>query len=124
MPQEREQATWFDQEGFAVRFGWGPNGLRRWEHPPGVLTLSPASLMHVEPGTRLVLPSPNGSALTFGAEAAVFEDARPELRDRLMMCGSGRQLIDRGSVADVDLAAMLDASDVAPTLDGATLVSA
>ncbi len=32
---------------------------------PGSLSLSPASLVNAEPGTRLVLPSPNGSALSF-----------------------------------------------------------
>ncbi len=34
---------------------------------PNVLCLSPTSLSKVEPGTRLVLPSPNGSRLTFSA---------------------------------------------------------
>lgn len=36
---------------------------------PG-LTLSPSSLLDAPAGTRLVLPSPNGSALTFGAREA------------------------------------------------------
>ena len=36
----------------------------------GRLSLRPASLAAVEAGTRLVLPSPNGSALTFGASEA------------------------------------------------------
>ena len=111
----------FDQRGFEVRFGWGPNGLRRlapladavvivdvlsfstsvdialgrgvtvfpyrWhngtEHefaasvnaqvadPSGEgISLRPASLVDAPAGLRLVLPSPNGSALTFGARAA------------------------------------------------------
>jgi 2-phosphosulfolactate phosphatase len=30
-------------------------------------SLSPASLLHVEPGTRIVLPSPNGATLTLAA---------------------------------------------------------
>jgi 2-phosphosulfolactate phosphatase len=33
----------------------------------GVLSLSPSDLLGVAPGTRLVLPSPNGSALAFAA---------------------------------------------------------
>jgi len=33
-------------------------------------SLSPSSLAEVEPGTRIVLPSPNGSALAFGAAEA------------------------------------------------------
>ncbi len=34
---------------------------------PGRFSLRPSSLTEITPGTRLVLPSPNGSALTFGA---------------------------------------------------------
>jgi len=37
---------------------------------PAGYTLRPSSLTTIEPGTRLVLPSPNGSALTFGAAEA------------------------------------------------------
>lgn len=114
-------ADWFEQRGFGLRFGWGPNGLRRlapdaawviiidvlsfstsvdvavgrgavvlpyrWHDgseqdyargndavvaerspQPGRLSLRPSSLVEIESGLRLVLPSPNGSALTFGAE--------------------------------------------------------
>ncbi len=122
---------WFDQDPSRLRFGWGPNGLRRlapdaavvvivdvlsfstsvdvalgrgaiilpyrWhdgseaayaeangallaqrgaldgELPPGY-TLRPSSLTTIEAGTRLVLPSPNGSALTFGAAEAAQPD--------------------------------------------------
>lgn len=245
-----DTAPWFEQRDFSIRFGWGPNGLRRlaptadvvviidvlsfstsvdiavgrgavvlpykwhdgseydyaaehdaivaekgrYEHVPGRLTLSPDSLTKVEPGIRIVLPSPNGSAQTFGAleagattvrvaclrnasavaaasrggvvsviaagerwrgatgplrpayedmlgagavisalgtsgaspearaAAAVFNDARPDLRQLLMACGSGVELIDKGATADVELAADHDASDVVPTLDGVTLV--
>lgn len=115
-----DTADWFEQRGFALRFGWGPNGLRRlapgsdvvvvvdvlsfstavdvalgrgaivlpyrWHDgseveyaaandallapkrpEPGKLSLRPSSLVEIEAGTRLVLPSPNGSALAFGA---------------------------------------------------------
>ncbi|MFN3215250.1 MAG: 2-phosphosulfolactate phosphatase [Acidimicrobiales bacterium] len=188
-------------------------------------SLSPASLTTIEAGTRLVLPSPNGSALTFGAKdagagevlvaclrnasataracvdadvvaviaagerwrgatgplrpaledllgagavidaltalrtrnsnrnsdsdeerpgvderprlesptgdrdpspeamaaAAAFRDARADLEARLAACGSGRELIDRGFGADVDLAAALDVSTVVAVLDGPEL---
>lgn len=36
---------------------------------PGVLSLSPASLINASSGKRLVLPSPNGSALSFQASS-------------------------------------------------------
>ncbi len=300
---------WFDQEASRLRFGWGPNGLRRlapdaavvvivdvlsfstsvdvalgrgaiilpyrWhdgseaafaeangallarrgsadgELPPGY-TLRPSSLTTIEPGTRLVLPSPNGSALTFGAAeaaqpdhdgsdsdsdsdgdgdsgsggasdsqsdghvdgvpgssersvlvgclrnatavgraaaalaeatpwpdgaggavaviaagerwrgttgplrpavedllgagaildaaasvlgagerspeaaaaVAAHRDAAPEIEARLVDCGSGRELVDRGFPADVELASAGDVSTVVPTLTGAELVSA
>lgn len=120
-----DTADWMEQTGYRVRFGWGPNGLRRlapnadvvvivdvlsfstcvdvalgrgatvlpyrWnddnrdvyaaehdavaaKHPrdagPDDWTLSPSRLMEIPAGTRLVLPSPNGSALAFGAEEA------------------------------------------------------
>lgn len=121
-----DSADWFEQRGFRVRFGWGPNGLRRlapnadvvvvvdvlsfstsvdiavgrgavilpykWhdgsEHDYAIerdalvaqrwpiddsdsgWTLAPSSLLTIPPGARLVLPSPNGSALTFGARDA------------------------------------------------------
>ncbi len=40
------------------------------EGPAAVWTLAPASLVDLPAGTRLVLPSPNGSALSFGAAEA------------------------------------------------------
>ncbi|HSL57933.1 MAG TPA: 2-phosphosulfolactate phosphatase [Acidimicrobiales bacterium] len=114
---------WFDQDAFAVRFEWGPHGLRRlapkvdvvvivdvlrfttcvdvavgrgaqvlpyrWhdgdeaafaEAQGAVLatsddtgdgwSLSAAALASIPAGTRLVLPSANGSALSFGAAEA------------------------------------------------------
>lgn len=152
-------------------------------------SLSPHSLLNIPAGTRLVLPSPNGSTLSLNtgatptlagclrnaravaqqaqrigprvaviaagerwrddgslrpcfedqagagaiiyflngtrsseaeAAVAVFERAQPHLLDRLRRCGSGRELIERGTPADVDLAAELNASDCAPLLlDGA-----
>ncbi len=40
-------------------------------HPaPGALSLRPSSLVEIAAGTRLVLPSPNGSALAFAAAEA------------------------------------------------------
>ncbi|MGH1489097.1 MAG: 2-phosphosulfolactate phosphatase [Acidimicrobiales bacterium] len=253
-----DTADWFEQRGFDLRFGWGPNGLRRlapgadsvvivdvlsfstavdvalgrgavvlpyrWHDgteqayaeandaelatrrpEPGRLSLRPSSLLEAPAGLRLVLPSPNGSALTFAAadvgatavmvgslrnagavgravaakqgtvaviaagerwrgvtgplrpaiedmlgagailaaiaaaadpasprlispEArtamAAFNDAAPELSERLRECGSGRELIDKGFPLDVELAAKHDASGVVPTLEGIELVDA
>lgn len=120
--EQAEKLKAFEQHGFDVRFGWGPNGLRRiaphvetvvivdvlsfstsvdiavsrgvtvfpypWNNNSeaefaaernaivagssggGRLSLRPESLVNAASGTRLVLPSPNGSALTFGARDA------------------------------------------------------
>src|SRR5262249_13628034 len=50
---------------------------------PGKFSLSPASMLHARPGTKIVLPSPNGSQLTAQAEsvggtvlAGCFRNAR------------------------------------------------
>jgi 2-phosphosulfolactate phosphatase len=37
---------------------------------PGKLSLSPQSLLHIQPGTRLVLPSPNGATVALAAKPA------------------------------------------------------
>jgi 2-phosphosulfolactate phosphatase len=159
----------------------------------GMYSLSPASLISAPRGLRLVLPSPNGSSLTFAAmsrgavvlagclrnasavaararqtgtriivvpagerwpdgtlrpafedwvgagailkalpgrrspeaQAAVaaFEDAAGELRDRLFLCSSGRELTECGFGRDVELAAELDISSVVPILQGDAFVS-
>jgi len=151
-------------------------------------SLSPASLINISTGTRLALPSPNGSALSlatgttptltaclrncravataamrYGPRIAVipagerwddgslrpaFEDwvgagafishlkgslapeagaalsaylnVKPDLKQMLKQCGSGRELIERGFEQDVEIASELDVSECAPTLvDGA-----
>ena len=147
-------------------------------------SLSPASLTSMEAGCRLVLPSPNGAALSFSADhpnvlaaclrnataaaalaarlgstiavipageirdsgdlrpcledlvgagaviaslsgkkspdaklaAAGFEYFRNTLPETLRQCGSGKELIERGFAADVDLAAELNISSNVPCL--------
>jgi 2-phosphosulfolactate phosphatase len=147
-------------------------------------SLSPASLTNISAGTRLALPSPNGSALSlatgttptltaclrncravataatkYGPRVAVipagerwddgslrpaFEDwvgagavishlkgslapeagaalsaylnVKPDLKQMLKQCGSGRELIERGFEQDVEIASELDVSGCAPTL--------
>ncbi len=161
---------------------------------PSRYSLSPASLADIPAGTRLVLPSPNGAALSLlagtiadptgatvvaaclrnapavaafarshggpvaliacgerwpdgslrpawedlaaagavisdlpgprspEAEAAceAFRGARDDLPDRLRACASGRELIERGFAADVDLTATVGVSGCVPILsDGA-----
>ena len=49
-----------DSESFAARHGATLAGSRRTEG----FSLSPASLMRIAPGTKLVLPSPNGATLS------------------------------------------------------------
>ena len=148
-------------------------------------SLAPHSLVSISSGTRLVLPSPNGStlstqtgltptlvgclrnatavaeaALRFGrriaivpagerwredgslrpsfedlvgsgaiashlpgthspevqAAIAAYEQSRHDLQRLLRECGSGRELLGRGSGHDVELAADLDSSRCAPVL--------
>ena len=51
---------------------------------------------------------------------AGFLKARSNLRDTLLRCGSGKELVDRGFEEDVRLAARMNVSDAAPQLvDGA-----
>jgi 2-phosphosulfolactate phosphatase len=161
----------------------------RWGE--GSWSLAPSSLVGIPIGTRLVLPSPNGSALTFGASeagashvvaacirnaaavgaafsdtdlmvgvvaagerwrgatgpmrvaledllgagavlagfdrddlspearaaVAAWHEAEPDLRERLLTCASGRQLVEAGWADDVAIAAQAHVSDLVPTLD-------
>lgn len=60
----------------------------------GELSLRPSSLVGIDNGTRLVLPSPNGSALTFAASTAgAVEVIVGSLRNATAI---GRSLSDRG----------------------------
>ena len=57
----------FDDSGQAAYAQAQGAVLAHRREQPGAVSLSPASLATLEPGTRVVLPSPNGSALSFGA---------------------------------------------------------
>ena len=50
------------------------------------------------------------------AARAAFLSAKPQLRGRLLACGSGIELMDKGKEADVHYAAQLDSLSVAPRL--------
>ena len=167
------------------------------EHP---WSLSPASLATIPAGTRLVLPSPNGAALAYGAAeagartvvaaclrnvsavgrwladhegpiglvpagerwrgstgplrpaledllgagavaallagvgrsispearagAAVWRDGRGEIAELLRGTVSGRELVNGGWAADVDVAGAFDASDTVPVLDDEAFIDA
>jgi 2-phosphosulfolactate phosphatase len=54
---------------------------------------------------------------------ASFEGVRGRLRETLMDCASGRELIELGFAADVELASDLDVSRVVPVLDGEAFVT-
>jgi 2-phosphosulfolactate phosphatase len=62
--------AWKDDtaEAYAVQWGAALAGLRG--QPDGAYSLSPASLINAPAGLRLVLPSPNGSAIAFAAGAS------------------------------------------------------
>jgi 2-phosphosulfolactate phosphatase len=58
---------WKDES--AAQFAATINGqLADPRRTKGKYSLSPESLMHISPGTRIVLPSPNGAALTLKAK--------------------------------------------------------
>jgi 2-phosphosulfolactate phosphatase len=61
-PWEKEGAAEFAAERGAVLAG------PRWD-PDAAPSLAPSSLLRIPAGTRLVLPSPNGSSLSFEAAA-------------------------------------------------------
>jgi phosphosulfolactate phosphohydrolase-like enzyme len=102
---------------------------------PGVVTLSPASISSAAGVNRIVLPSPNGSALASqlaGGDALVLGAC---LRNRMAIARwladragadstSGRELADLGFGHDVALAADLDASASVPVLAGDRFVDA
>jgi 2-phosphosulfolactate phosphatase len=54
----------FSSQEFAAAHGAELTGSRR---DAGKYSLSPASLIRIPPGTRLVMPSPNGATLSLGA---------------------------------------------------------
>jgi 2-phosphosulfolactate phosphatase len=91
----------------------GPRGQARF-------SLSPASFMSVEPGTRVVLPSPNGGALA--AETAGVPTFTACLRNAPAVARAaarlGRRiaLIEAGFEEDVRVAAEYDVSPCAPVL--------
>jgi len=67
------------------------------------------------PGTR----SPEAAAAI-----ADFESVSNRILDVLVSCSSGRELVERGLLEDVQLAAQLDAESLAPELiDGAFVAS-
>lgn len=65
----------------------------------GALSLSPTDLLTVEPGTRLVLPSPNGSTLAFMArEMGVAHVLAGCIRNAAATARAARQLADGGPI--------------------------
>ena len=94
-------------------------------------SLSPASMRDLPFGYRLVLPSPNGAALSFSADhpivlaaclrnAAAVARAAIGLGRTIAVIPAGEMLIERGFAADVDPAAELNVSgNVARLVDRA-----
>ncbi len=151
----------------------------------GEFSLSPASMLRAQPGQKIVLPSPNGSALSVKARAfcpnvlcacfrnvsaaasyasqfspiaiipagerwpddtlrpavediacagalieqlpgrrspealaalGIWQNLRQNVLEHLLACSSGRQLIEMGYRADVEMAAQLDVSTATPIL--------
>jgi 2-phosphosulfolactate phosphatase len=113
----------FEQTGFDARLEWGVEGARvlagRRDEPrstgapprgspdpsgPGgrpPYSLSPVSLLDVPPGTRLVLPSPNGSAVAAAIAHAVPVVLAGCLRNAAAVARVAREAGGDGPVAVV-----------------------
>jgi 2-phosphosulfolactate phosphatase len=66
----------------------------------GALSLSPTDLLTVEPGTRVVLPSPNGSTLAFMArEMGATHVLAGSLRNATATASAARALAGDGAIA-------------------------
>ena len=63
-----------------------------------------------------------GASPEAAAAVAAFRAVADRLGDVLATCASGRELVDDGFAADVDLAAAYDVSEVAPVLYGDAFV--
>jgi 2-phosphosulfolactate phosphatase len=63
-----------------------------------------------------------GASPEAGAAMAAFGAVAGRLGDALHVCASGRELVEDGFAADVDLAAAYDVSEVVPVLYGDAFV--
>jgi 2-phosphosulfolactate phosphatase len=100
----------------AIELG-GPIGIipagERW--PDGSLRPCYEDLV----GAGAIVAAIEGTRSPEAAAAhAAFEAASDQMRDLLMSCASGRELVERGFPQDVLMAAELDVDDVAPELIG------
>jgi 2-phosphosulfolactate phosphatase len=111
-PWEDDRAETYAAQHNALLAGGGPDAPAGARWSP-----SPVDLAGLRTGTRLVLPSPNGSELA-------FDEARHDLREWLLASTSGRELVGRGRHDDVVAAAALDVAAIAPVLVGAAFVGA
>ena len=75
--------------------------------------LGAGAILHHLPGTK----SPEADAAV-----AAFEQRQHALADVIARSSSGRELIERGFLQDVDLASALDVSSCAPKFDGVAFV--
>lgn len=77
--------------------------------PKGGYSLSPSSLMQIEAGTRIVLPSPNGSTLTLAAQPApviagclrnaqAVAQAAQKIGTRIAVIPAGERWLDQHSL--------------------------
>lgn len=103
----------YSQHGFDARLEWGPNGLRRLAPVCDVIVIVD------------VLSFTTAVDIALGRGAEVFpyrwqdgKEAASDLPRRLADCSSGRELAAAGFAAETALAAELDASPVAPCLEG------
>ncbi len=109
---------------------WIPDGARvsvvaageRW--PDGSLRPAVEDLWGA--GAVLSAMTSTGRFVDISPEALVaveaFRSVRSTLKESLLDCASGRELVERGFASDVWTAAVLDGTDVVPVLDGDAFV--
>jgi 2-phosphosulfolactate phosphatase len=107
---------------FASRVGKRISVIPAGEHWPDG-TLRPASEHLIGAGAILnSLPAHASPEALLAINA--FHDFHPNLRDRVLACASGRELVERGFERDVEIATEFDISDTVPSLQNDAFVAA
>jgi phosphosulfolactate phosphohydrolase-like enzyme len=109
--------AWYSQSEFDLRFERGLAGARRLAtHADVTIVVDVLSFSTcVEIGAGVILSKLRGTPSPEAIAAIqIFERFKNELLSPLTNSSSGKELIEREFPEDIELAAMLDTSDVVP----------